>query len=121
MKSLTTIILLSLVSLVISTNQLSAQTLEQQLSEVLQHEAVEQYFGSQNPIVISPNKYCNKLNCKPENIAARKDVKIYDKQEAFMRNLRKAMTVIDVQVRGDNITRFNIQLGNESLTIDVKS
>ncbi len=117
MKSLLSILILTIA---VTTQTFSQNTLEKQIGTMLQQEEVQKYFSGVKTIVLIKNVNCNEAICSPDNIASKKEVKLYSKEEAYMRVVSKYLEITEIESLSAEKRRFTIELYRyKTITIEL--
>ncbi|KAA3624993.1 MAG: hypothetical protein DWQ02_22325 [Bacteroidetes bacterium] len=91
LKMKTLIILFSLIIF----SSCGTTSLEDRISEMLQDPEVKTYFEDAQMIVIISNDVCNETTVDFSKIVAEKDVKLFSREDAYMRLIDKTMEVVE--------------------------
>lgn len=90
-------------------------TFEDRISKMLQHPEVKTYFEDAQMIVIISNDVCNEKTVDFSKIKAEKDVKIFSREDAYMRLIDKTMEVVEQEDLPSGGLKYKLKLNNNKI------
>ncbi len=107
MKTFSLIILLAIL---LQPTTFDSISFEDQISKILNHRQVKRYFKDTDLIVLVKNDICNEETLDVSEIKSKKEIRLYDKMEAFMRGIPYTIEVENLEKVNNKKVRFQIEM-----------
>ena len=103
----------SIIFLICAPKLYSQTILETQIGKLVKNEDIVNYFKDQEIIVFLSNENCNEQICDPAKISHIKDIKIYEREEVFLRAL-KTIAILEIKKIDFETTEFKVKMSSGS-------